>query len=358
MREPMTRQRDLDDAHVLVTGGAGFLGSALCEAMLSHGARVTCVDDESTGSAANVAGAGTNPRFRLLITDVVEVDLPAIRAEQGAVDVVMHLAATASPVHYLRMPVHTLRTGSVGTLRALEAAAADGARFVLASTSEVYGDAQVSPQHEAYWGNVNPIGPRAVYDEAKRFSEAAAFAFRRSLDLDVGVVRIFNTYGPRMGLDDGRVVSTFLAQALRGEPLTIQGDGSQTRSFCYVEDTVRALVAMATADEPGPVNIGNPHEITVLELAQRVLAVTGSRSPVVHVGLPEDDPARRCPDITRAGETLGWKPEVDLDDGLARTAAWVREQVSAPAPPTSAPRRPRSEDLVVRTLLPRPPRDA
>ncbi|MGH1561699.1 GDP-mannose 4,6-dehydratase [Mumia sp. DW29H23] len=323
----------LSGAHVLVTGGAGFLGSALCETLLAGGARVTCVDDESTGTVANLASAVADPGLRVVVTDVADLDLATARGDHGRVDVVLHLAATASPVHYLRMPEHTLRSGSAGTLRALEVAAADDARFVLASTSEVYGDAEVSPQPEAYWGNVNPIGPRAVYDESKRFSEAAAFAFRRSRGVDVGVVRIFNTYGPRMGLDDGRVVPTFLAQAWRGEPLTVQGDGAQTRSFCYVDDTVRALVAMATADEPGPVNVGNPHELTMLELAERVLSVTGSRSEIVHVDLPQDDPARRCPDISRARETLGWKPEVDLEDGLARTATWVRDQISVPVPP-------------------------
>ncbi|WP_370617874.1 NAD-dependent epimerase/dehydratase family protein [Mumia qirimensis] len=347
----------LTDAHVLVTGGAGFLGSTLCESLLASGARVTCVDDESTGSAANVVAAARIPRFRLVIADVSDLDAADARGGHGRIDVLIHLAATASPVHYLRMPVHTLRSGSAGTMRALELAAEDDARFVLASTSEVYGDAEVTPQPEEYWGNVNPIGPRAVYDESKRFSEAATFAFRRSRDLDVGVVRIFNTYGPRMALDDGRVVTTFLAQAWRGEPLTVQGDGSQTRSFCYVDDTVRALVAMATADEPGPVNVGNPHEITMLELAEQVLKATGSHSEVVHVDLPQDDPARRCPDITRAMETLGWKPEVDLEDGLARTAAWVRDQINGAAPPTGPPHRQRSSDQVVRTSPPRPPQD-
>ncbi|TNC36600.1 NAD-dependent epimerase/dehydratase family protein [Mumia zhuanghuii] len=353
----------MDGAHVVVTGGAGFLGSALCEELLSAGAFVTCVDDESTGLLANLARVRSDPRLRVLTADVAELDAYRSRVERDGVDVVMHLAAIASPVSYLRMPLHTLRGGSTGTLRALDLAADHGARFVLASTSEVYGDAEVSPQPEAYWGRVNPIGPRAVYDESKRFAEAAAFGYRRARELDVGVVRIFNTYGPRMRIDDGRVIPTFLAQAFRGEPLTVQGDGRQTRSFCYVDDTVRALVVMALSDEPGPVNVGNPHEITMLELADAVLSVTGSSSPVRHLPLPQDDPVRRCPDVTRAREVLGWAPRVGLDEGLRQTAAWVRSRLDGqvtearPVPSMPAPRRPTTAGQPVRRLLPSPPPD-
>ncbi|MGI8612893.1 MAG: NAD-dependent epimerase/dehydratase family protein [Nocardioidaceae bacterium] len=306
----------------VVTGGAGFLGSWACEALLDTGAAVVCVDSELTGSAGNVRHLRERPGFSYVRADI-STELPV----DDPVDLVLHLASPASPVHYLRWPLETLRVGSLGTFNALDLAARNGARFVLASTSEVYGDPLEHPQTEGYWGNVNPVGPRSVYDEAKRFSEAATAAHRRAADVDTGIVRIFNTYGPRMAIDDGRVVPTFIAQCLRGEPLTVAGDGSQTRSLCYVTDTVAGLLAMAAADHPGPVNIGNPHEVTMLELAELVRAATGSQSPLRHVELPEDDPRVRCPDITLAHQILGWAPRVAVGDGLARTIAWCVEQL-------------------------------
>ncbi|MFS0884865.1 UDP-glucuronic acid decarboxylase family protein [Aeromicrobium sp. 179-A 4D2 NHS] len=303
--------------HVLVTGGAGFLGSHLCEALLGRGARVTCWDNESTGSEENVAHLAVHPGFTYRPCDVTG-PLPSVEHA----DVVMHLASIASPLAYARLPIDTLRSGSAGTLQMLELAAKHDARFVVSSTSEVYGDPEVHPQHEGYWGHVNPVGPRAVYDESKRFAEAAVVGARREWGVDAGIVRIFNTYGPRMAVDDGRVVPTFLDQAVRGLPLTVAGDGSQTRSLCYVDDTVEALVRMAACDVPGPVNVGNPDEHTILELAQVVVALTGSSSPIEHVPMPEDDPQRRRPDITRARTELGWEPTVPLRDGLRRTLDW------------------------------------
>ncbi|MFD8643724.1 UDP-glucuronic acid decarboxylase family protein [Streptomyces zaomyceticus] len=301
---------------VAVTGGGGFLGSHLCEALLRRGDSVVCLDNFSTGDPENIAPLLSHPRFTFLHADVsVAVEVT------GRVDAVAHLASPASPPDYLRRPLETLMVGSRGTENALELALRDGARFILASTSEIYGDPLVHPQEEGYWGNVNSIGPRSVYDEAKRYAEAVSAAYRRTHGLDVGIARIFNTYGPRMRPHDGRVVSSFITQALTGEPLTIYGDGEQTRSFCYVDDLVRGLLALLDSSEMGPFNLGNPVERTVSELAETVLAMTGSCSEVKHHPLPTDDPVRRRPVITRAQEVLGWQPEIDIVEGLRRTVA-------------------------------------
>lgn len=311
---------------VVVTGGGGFVGSHLCEALLRRGDTVCCLDNFCTGEPENVAHLRDAPRFRLIHADVTApFDVP------GAVDAVAHLASPASPPDYHRLAVETLAVGSRGTENALRLAQRHGARFLLTSTSEVYGDPEVHPQPEEYWGHVNPVGPRSVYDEAKRFAEALSMAYRRSHGVDVGIVRIFNTYGPRMRPHDGRVVSTFVRQALAGRPLTLYGDGSQTRSFCYVDDLVRGLLAMLDSDLSGPVNLGNPSERTVRELAELVLRSTGSPSRIVYRPLPVDDPARRRPVINRAVEQLGWMPRVPLDEGLRRTVAWFTAR-SAPQP--------------------------
>jgi dTDP-glucose 4,6-dehydratase len=300
---------------VVVTGGAGFLGSHLCDALVGRGDQVVCVDDLSTGSTDNVSGLEGHPSFELVVSDVsvaVEVD--------GPVDAVLHFASPASPPDYLARPLETLAVGSEGTRHGLELAKNHDARFLLASTSEVYGDPEVHPQTESYWGNVNPIGPRSVYDEAKRFAEALTMAWHRTLGIDIGIVRIFNTYGPRLRPGDGRVVSNFLTQALEGRPLTVYGDGSQTRSLCFVSDEVAGILALLDSSVTGPVNIGNPDEHTVLELARTVLEVTGSSSEIVHAPLPVDDPTRRRPDISVARRELAWEPVIDLEDGLRRTA--------------------------------------
>ncbi|GAB2756564.1 UDP-glucuronic acid decarboxylase family protein [Streptomyces bullii] len=308
--------------HVVVTGGAGFIGSHLCDALLSRGDTVWCVDNFCTAQPDNIAHLMDVPGFRRVRADVSDgLDIP------GSVDAVAHLASPASPPDYDRMPLETLAVGSRGTENALRLAHEHRARFVLASTSEVYGDPEVHPQHEDYWGHVNPVGPRSVYDEAKRFAEALSAAYRRRLGVNTGVLRIFNTYGPRMRPYDGRVVSTFIRQALAGAPLTIYGDGRQTRSFCYVDDLVRGIVAMLDTTEPGPLNLGNPSERTVGELADLVLAVTGSRSGIAFRPLPVDDPARRRPVIERARERLGWSPRVTLEDGLRYTVAWFMNRV-------------------------------
>jgi dTDP-glucose 4,6-dehydratase len=300
---------------VVVTGGAGFLGSHLCDALLERGDRVVCVDDLSTGSEENVAGLRENPSFEILIADVsVAFDV------DGPVDAVLHFASAASPPDYLAHPLETLAVGSEGTRHGLELAKNHGARFLLASTSEIYGDPEVHPQTESYWGNVNSVGPRSVYDEAKRFAEALTMAWHRTHGTDVGIVRIFNTYGPRLRPGDGRVVSNFLTQAIDGRPLTVYGDGHQTRSLCFVSDEVAGILALLDADITGPVNIGNPDEHTMLDLARIVLEVTGSSSEIVHAPLPVDDPTRRRPDISLARRQLGWEPTVDLRDGLRRTA--------------------------------------
>ena len=307
---------------VLVTGAAGFLGSHLCDRLLADGHRVIAMDNYLTGNSGNLAHLRSEPAFQFVLHDVtnfIEV--------QGPLDGVLHFASPASPVDYLDYPIQTLKVGSLGTHKALGLSRAKGARFLLASTSEVYGDPLVHPQPESYWGNVNPVGPRGVYDEAKRFAEALTMAYHRSHRLDTRVVRIFNTYGPRMRPLDGRVVSNFIVQALKGEPLTIYGDGSQTRSFCYVDDLIDGIARLFERGGPDPTNLGNPHEFTVRQLAQLVLRLTGSRSPMVEHPLPTDDPKVRQPNITRARETLGWEPRVSLEDGLTRTIAYFREIV-------------------------------
>jgi len=304
----------------VVTGGAGFLGSHLCERLLAEGIAVVAVDNLITGKRRNVAHLEPRPDFAFVLHDVST----PIRID-GPVDYVLHFASPASPIDYLELPIQTLKVGSLGTHNSLGLAKAKGARYLLASTSEVYGDPLVHPQPESYWGNVNPIGPRGVYDEAKRFAEAITMAYRRVHGLETRIVRIFNTYGPRMRPNDGRVVPAFIQQALTGKPMTVFGDGSQTRSFCYVDDLVDGIFRLLTSDEPLPVNIGNPHEMTILHFAERIRALTGSGSPIEHRPLPEDDPKTRQPDITRARTLLGWEPRVALDDGLARTIDYFRE---------------------------------
>jgi dTDP-glucose 4,6-dehydratase len=306
---------------VVVTGGAGFLGSHLCEALVARGNSVVCVDDLSTGSLSNVADLLGLPRFEFVACDV-SIELPV----RGDVDAVAHLASPASPPEYLRRPLETLIVGSRGTENALRLAHASGARFLLASTSEVYGDPDVHPQQEAYWGHVNPVGPRSVYDEAKRYAEALTMAYRRTLNTNTGIMRIFNTYGPRMRPDDGRVVTSFIVQALNGDPLTVYGDGTQTRSLCYVDDLVRGILAMLDSNVVGPINLGNPVELTVNELAACILGLTGSHSGLEHHALPCDDPLRRRPAIALAEESLAWRPQVSLEHGLRRTVEWFRSR--------------------------------
>jgi dTDP-glucose 4,6-dehydratase len=306
----------------VVTGGAGFLGSHLCEYLLARGYRVICIDNLDSSSLANLEHIRDGD-FVFLYHDVVE----HIRIDEP-VDVVYHLAALASPIDYLRMPLHSLKVGSYGTHHALGLAKFKRARFLLASTSEVYGDPLVHPQPESYWGNVNPVGPRGVYDEAKRYAEALTMAYHGQQGVDTCIVRIFNTYGPRMRPHDGRAIPTFVRQALEGQPLTVFGEGTQTRSFCYVDDLIRGLVLLAESGEHLPVNIGNPREFTLNELAETVLRVTGSSSEIVHEALPIDDPQVRQPDIARAREVLGWEPEIELEEGLRRMlAALGREPV-------------------------------
>lgn len=306
---------------VVVTGGAGFLGSHLVNALLGRSDEVICVDNLSTGNINNLDHASGSSKFRFLFADVCD----GIRIDEK-VDAVAHLASPASPPDYHRLPLETLAVGSRGTEAALRLADINHARFILASTSEVYGDPLIHPQTESYWGNVNPIGPRSVYDEAKRYAEAATSAYRRSMGTNTGIVRIFNTYGPKMRANDGRVVSSFIVQALLGDPLTIYGDGSQTRSFCYVDDLVRGLIAMLDSSEPGPINLGNAQERTMLELAELVLRLSCSNSPIQHFPLPIDDPTRRRPDLTRAQQLLNWLPEIGAEDGVARTIRWFSEQ--------------------------------
>jgi dTDP-glucose 4,6-dehydratase len=314
---------------VLVTGGAGFVGSHLVDALVARGDTVTGVADLATGSAPHRAGARAPGRCHLVVTDLSGWCPPAEVAArpglEGPFDAVAHLASPASPPAYLRRPLETLGVNSRGTEVALEIARRDAARFLLASTSEVYGDPLVHPQTETYLGNVSPIGPRSVYDEAKRYAEALTSAYARELGQRCGIVRIFNTYGPRLAPGDGRVVSNFVAQALSGQPLTVYGDGRQTRSFCYVADLVAGLVAMLDAEEPGPVNLGNPIERTVGELAILVKELTGSTAPIEYRPLPVDDPTRRRPDSRRAAERLGWRPQVSLEEGLRHTIAWFAE---------------------------------
>jgi len=306
---------------VVVTGGAGFVGSWLCERLVDLGAAVVCVDNFVTGSRDNVSHLEGRPGFEVLEQDVsVRLDV------DGPVDQVLHLACPASPVDYLRLPLETMMVGSMGTKHALDLAEAARARFVLASTSEVYGDPAEHPQVETYWGNVNPIGPRSVYDESKRFAEALTTVYRKERGVDTGIVRIFNTFGPRMRVNDGRAIPAFLSQALAGEPLTVAGDGSQTRSLCFVDDTVDGLIALAGSDHPGPVNIGGQDETTMLELAERVRVLTGSSSTIAFVDLPADDPRVRRPDTTLAAAVLGWQPRVSVEEGLSRTLKWFATQ--------------------------------
>ena len=296
-----------------MVGGAGFIGSHLCEALVERGDDVVCVDNYLTGRRSNVEHLAARGRCRLIEADVVTDGVQV----SGRIDVIFHLASPASPLAYLAHPLETLRAGSTGTENVLELARRTEARVVLASTSEVYGEPLVHPQSESYWGNVNPVGPRSVYDESKRYAEALCTAYRRVHGVDVGIVRIFNTYGPRMRPDDGRAVPTFITQALHGDPLTIAGDGSQTRSLCHVDDLVRGLLLMAESSEPGPINLGNPQEVTMLDLARRVLAAASSNSAVTFCPRPLEDPTRRRPDITAARQLLGWRPRIDLDEGLA-----------------------------------------
>ncbi len=310
----------------VVTGGAGFLGSHLCRTLVASGYEVIAVDNLITGDPTNVADLLDTGSFTLHHQDVSEgIDLA------GPVDAVLHFASAASPPAYLAHPIETLRVGSDGTRNALDLAVEHEARFLLASTSEVYGDPLVHPQREDYWGNVNPVGPRSVYDEAKRYAEALTMAYHRVHGVDTKIARIFNVYGPSLRPGDGRVVSNFLVQAMRGEPLTVYGDGTQTRSFCYVDDEVRGLLALLDSDHHGPMNIGSPHEFSVLDLAQLVVEVTGSDSPTVFEDLPEDDPVRRRPDISLARAVLGWEPEIMLREGLERMREWYARQGVAAA---------------------------
>jgi nucleoside-diphosphate-sugar epimerase len=306
---------------VVVTGGAGFLGSHLCDAIMARGDTAVCVDNLATGRPDNVAHLMGQPGFTF-----VEADVSSALDVAGPVDAVAHLASPASPPDYLRLPLETLAVGSHGTENALRLAHRHGARFVLASTSEIYGDPAVHPQTEDYWGNVNPVGPRSVYDEAKRFGEALTRAYRETNGVNAGIIRIFNTYGPRMSARDGRIVTNFITQALNGDPLTVYGDGSQTRSFCYVDDLIRGIMGMIDCAESGPVNLGNPEEFSVTDFARLVLRVTGSDSPVEHLPLPVDDPTRSCPAIARASEVLGWQPQIGVEDGVRRTVEWFRSR--------------------------------
>ena len=323
----MTRAR-----HAVVTGGAGFLGSWLCGRLLEDGWRVTCLDNQVTGSRGNVAALLADARFDYRLADIAaDPTLGGLTTCDGSIDVVYHLASLASPVHYQRLPIDTLLVGSSGTLNALELARRAGARFVLSSTSEVYGDPLEHPQTEGYWGNVNPVGERSMYDESKRFAEALTTAYRGSHGVDTGIVRIFNTYGPRMAVDDGRMIPMFIGQALRGMPLTVTGDGMQTRSLCFVSDTIDGLVAMAASPEAGPINIGNPAETTVRAVAEAIIARVGSASVLEYVDSRADDPQRRCPDISTAWRLLGWQPRVSWQDGLDATLDWFADRLGVGA---------------------------
>jgi dTDP-glucose 4,6-dehydratase len=312
----------MSEKRAVILGAAGFIGSHLVDRALGEGWRVTGVDNLVTGTKRNLAHVAREPRF-----DLVEADICDPLDLAGRIDAILDFASPASPVDYLERPFETMHVGSIGVENALKLAKRTGATFLLSSTSEVYGDPLEHPQKESYWGNVNPIGPRAVYDEAKRFAEAITMAYRRYEKVDVRIARIFNTYGPRMRLDDGRVVPAFVAQALRGQPLTLFGDGSQTRSFCFVEDEVDGLWRLLHSTYPEPVNIGNPHELTILEFARAVQRLAGTDVPIVHKPLPVDDPKVRRPDISRAKEVLGWEPAIPFDEGMRRTIAWFREQV-------------------------------
>lgn len=315
---------EIDGSRIAVTGGAGFLGSHLIDRFIEAGASVVCLDNLSTGEEGNIAHHVGDPRFTFVGQDVTDyLFVP------GHVDAVLHLASPASPIDYLRLPIQTLKVGALGTHNALGLAKSKEARFLLASTSEVYGDPQVHPQPETYWGHVNPIGPRGVYDEAKRYAEALTFAYHRTHGIDVRVARIFNTYGPRMRMDDGRAVPTFVGQALQGQPLTVHGSGTQTRSLVYIDDLIDGLVRLLISDETGPVNLGSPDELSILDLAREIVDVVGSSSTIVEHPRPVDDPEVRRPDITFAKSALGWTSTTPLRDGLAHTIAWYRR--AAPA---------------------------
>jgi dTDP-glucose 4,6-dehydratase len=308
----------------VITGGAGFLGSHLCDYLIGRGWDVLSIDNLVTGSEGNASHLGKQPHFRMMRHDVSHyIDVP------GPVDYVLHFASPASPVDYLKLPIQTLKVGALGTHNSLGLALAKKAKYFLASTSECYGDPQISPQPETYWGHVNPIGPRGVYDEAKRFAEAMVMAYHRFHGVDTHIVRIFNTYGPRMRLNDGRALPNFVYQALRGQPITVYGDGKQTRSFCYVSDLIEGIYRLMSSEEHEPVNIGNPQEITILEFAERVRALLGSDVPIVFKALPQDDPKQRCPDISKAKRLLGWQPKVNLNEGLQLTLNFFRQQVAA-----------------------------
>jgi dTDP-glucose 4,6-dehydratase len=307
----------------VIMGGAGFLGSHLCDRFIKEDWEVLCLDNLVTGVEANIAHLRPNPRFQFKIHDITRfMDVP------GPVDAVLNFASPASPPDYLKIPIQTMKVGSLGTHNCLGLALAKGAKFLMASTSEVYGDPDRSPQPESYWGHVNPIGPRGVYDEAKRFSEAITMAYHRFHGVNTRIVRIFNTYGPRMRLNDGRALPNFLYQALMGEPITVYGDGKQTRSFCYVSDLVEGIYRLFQSTENGPVNIGNPHEITILEFAERVKALVGATAPIIFHPLPQDDPKQRCPDITRARQLLKWEPKVGLAEGLQLTFDYFQQKVA------------------------------
>ena len=308
---------------VLVTGGAGFIGSHLCDALLAQGDNVVCVDNLVTGSANNIAHLKNDPRFEFVMQDV---NLPY---DTGRIEYIFHFASPASPVNYMKHGIATLQAGSLGSFHSLELARKYGAKYLLASTSECYGDPLEHPQKETYWGNVNPVGPRSVYDEAKRFAEAATMAYLRYHRTNTHIVRIFNTYGPRLQLNDGRVISNFVKQAIKEEPLTVYGGGKQTRSFCYVAEEVEGILRLAASDIHEPVNIGNPNEFTMLDCAKLVLKVTGSKSPIVFKPLPEDDPKQRCPDITKAREQLGWEPKIDLETGLKLSLDYFQKAIAA-----------------------------
>ncbi len=307
----------------VITGGAGFLGSHLCDYLIERDWEVLCLDNLVTGKETNVGHLLSHPRFRLVRQDVTRyIDVP------GAVDYVLHFASPASPVDYLKLPIQTLKVGALGTHNTLGLALAKKAKYLLASTSECYGDPTVSPQPETYWGNVNPIGPRGVYDEAKRFAEAMTMAYHRAHGVDTRIVRIFNTYGPRMRLNDGRALPNFVYQAITGQPITVYGDGRQTRSFCYVSDLIEGIYRLMQSGEHTPVNIGNPQEITILEFAERVRALVGAEVPIVFKPLPQDDPKQRCPDISKARRILNWEPKVNLEEGLRLTLDFFRKQVA------------------------------
>lgn len=310
----------------LITGGAGFIGSHLCERFLAEGHEVVCVDNLITGSLANIEHLRSHPRFTF-----VRHDISHPLALAGPLDNILHFASPASPADYLRHPIQTLKAGALGTHHTLGMAKRSGARFLLASTSEVYGDPEVHPQREDYWGHVNPVGVRGCYDEAKRFAEALTMAYHRVHGVNTRIARIFNTYGPRMRLDDGRVVPNFIGQALRGEELTVYGDGQQTRSFCYIDDLVEGIVRLLACDCHEPVNLGNPHEVTILDFAREILELSGSSSRIVFRPLPQDDPRQRRPDITRARTLLGWEPRIGRREGLRRTLEYYRQRLASAA---------------------------